>query len=62
MFPASYFPERHFAPRYWPKVGAEPPPTVDVIASTSLRGEFDYQDALKGRFSYQTALMGRVRS
>ena len=27
MFPTRYYPARYFAPRYWPKVGAE---VVDV--------------------------------
>jgi len=32
MFPTAYFCNRHFAPRYFPKVGAEPP----VVTTTDV--------------------------
>lgn len=33
MFPSRYFPDRMFAPRYWPKVGSgeSVAPSADVI-------------------------------
>lgn len=34
MFPTAFFCNRYYAPRYFPKVGAEPPP-VD----TSIQGD-----------------------
>lgn len=34
MFPARYFPNRMFAPRYWAKVGAEGP----AYATASSQG------------------------
>lgn len=33
MFPSRYFPDRHFAPRYWPKVGATAP-LGDLVLTT----------------------------
>lgn len=35
MFPRSYFPAHHFAPRYWGEGGAEAPPAP---APTGARG------------------------
>ena len=37
MFPRSYFPSHHFAPRYWGEGGAETPPTPTPTGSKGRR-------------------------
>lgn len=41
MFPTRAFPDRYFAPRYWPKTGAAPPAVTAIIISiTAEAGRF----------------------
>jgi len=39
MFASRYFPDRYFAPRYWPKIGDDPPPVTGGPVWVWVNGE-----------------------
>lgn len=63
MFPSHYFPDGYFAPRYWPKVGADSAaPTPEVFR---LEGGYGFRMAIEaadGRIVSVQGADGRCES
>lgn len=65
MFPTRMFCNRYFAPRYFPKVGAAPPPVTDNDFETALseaalaRTHFPKYGSAFGRNSFGFFLVWR---
>lgn len=60
MFPSRYYAPRYFAARYWPKVGAAPPPpSASGKTYTPLRGLAAARDPLRGLAAARDPLKGK---
>lgn len=62
MFPIRYFPNDYFAPRYWPKVGADPtdPDGRAVYVRGEVAGTISVLGSVVGRAYVRGEVAGAV--